>query len=107
MTEQLFKEIRLIEQEAEKIISDSERQSAQILRGANRQALRLLSEKESELKQLREKTISTALHEASMLREKKISESKGLLEELRATATKKKEKSLKLILKRVSELIGE
>jgi len=107
MTEQLFKEIRSIEHKAGELISDSEKQSAKILKEANSKALLILSEKESELKKVREKTLKTTIDEASKLKEKKLSKSKEMLDELRVVANRKKDKSTDLILDSISKLIGE
>jgi len=107
MPEQLFREIRSIEQEAEKIISDSEKQSAVIIKKANEQAVKILSEKDLELKELRAETIKATLSEASKLKERKLEKSRTDLNELRALANKRKDKAANLILGRLPELIGE
>jgi len=107
MSEQLFKEIHSIEEEAEKLISQSEKQSADILKKANTEAFQILSDKDYELKELRDKTIRKTLEETSEAKEAKLKKTHADLKNLRHEATKNKEKAVNLVINKLSELIGE
>lgn len=107
MSEQLFREIRSIEQQAENILSDSEKQGADIVKKARAEAAKLLSKRESDLKEIRNVCIKDAVNEAAKLKEKKLEKSEKALNELRVSASKRKDEAANLILKRLSELIGE
>ncbi len=107
MSKQLFEEIRSVEIDAEKILSDSEKQSAEIISNANKQSIKLLSEKETELKELRANTINAAATQAAKERGESIEQSKKCIEELRKIANKRKEKALSLVIEKLSESIGE
>ncbi len=107
MHNKLFEEIREVEAEARRILSDSEKQSAEILSKANNQALQALSRKEAELKELRANTINAASMQAAKERNETLEQGRKKLEELRKAANRKKEKALSLILGRLSKSIGE
>ena len=106
MSEQLFREIKTIEHQAESLLADSEKQSADILKRANEESLKALAEKENELKEARERAISQAMSEASKLREKILGKNSEELNIMAALAEKRKEKAVQLVLERLSEAIG-
>lgn len=107
MSEQLFQEIRSIEDQAEKIISDSEKQSAEILRKAKEQSANMLNDKDVELKDLKEKEAGAALTEALKSREIILDKERKSIESLKNHANKNKEKAADLILEKLSKLIDE
>ena len=107
MSEQLFQEIRSIEQQAENILSDSEKQCVDIIKKARAEAAKLLSKRESDLKEIRDVCIKDAVNEAAKLKEKKLEKSEKALNDVRVSTSKRKDATANLILKRLSELIGE
>ena len=107
MPNELFEEIREVEAEARGILSDSEKQSAEILKEAKKQALQATSQKEAELKELRANTLNAAALQASKEGNETVEKSRKNLEALRNAANRKKEKALSLVLERLLESIGE
>ncbi len=107
MHEKLFEEIREVEAEARGILSDSEKQSAELLRKANTQAAQAISQKEAELRELKANTVSAAALQAAKERNETVEKSRKNLEGLGKAANKMKEKALSLVLERLSKSIGE
>ena len=107
MSEQLFKEIRSIEDKAVYILSDAEKRSAEILKKANEQAFKLLAEKEAAYKDSGIKASDAALNDALRLKKKKLEKSKEELGEIRKIGNRRKDKAVHLILDRLTALVGE
>ena len=107
MSEQLFKEIRSIEDKAVYILSDSETRSAEILKKANEQAFKSLAEREAAYKESGTKALDAALKDALRLKKKKLEKSKEELAEVRKMGNRRKDKAIDLILDRLTALIGE
>ncbi|MBI2664707.1 hypothetical protein HYX10_05210 [Candidatus Woesearchaeota archaeon] len=107
MPTQLFQEIRRIEDEAARLISDADKQSAEIVREAHGKAIALLSEKEPQLKQMRDARIREALEETAKQRQKKLLANNKALEELESRADRNRNKAVKLVLDQLAKLIGE
>ncbi len=107
MHSELFEEIREVEAEARRILSDSEKQSAEILKKAKTQSAQFISQKEAELRELRANTTNAAALQAAKEGNDAIEKSRDSLEALRKAASRKKEKALSIVLDRLSESIGE
>ncbi len=107
MHSELLEEIREVEAEARGILSDSGKQSAEILKKAKAQAVQSIFQKEAELRELRANTANAAAIQAAKEGNDAIEKSKDSLEALRKAANRKKEKALSLVLDRLSKSIGE
>ena len=107
MSQQLFEEIKEIEAQAEQVLSESERKSAEILKKANEDALRISAEKEAELKGVREKKLKEVLEKAEQSKINEFSRNKKSLSRTRSLADKRKERAVKLVMEELSKFVGE
>ena len=107
MQKNLYKEIASIEEEAGKILSEAEKHSNELLEDSNKEGLQKLSQKQAELKELKANTISAVLVEAERAKDAQLNKSLEKIEEMRKAAEKKKDSAKKLLLRRLSEIIGE
>lgn len=107
MSEQIFKEIRSIEEEAAKITLHAERQAADVLKKARDRAVQLRSEIESEFTARRETELKKAVKEAAGLKQKRIDKAAAAIKELKAAAERKRNKAVNLVLDGLSQRIGE
>lgn len=107
MSQQLFQEIKNIESEAGKILSESEKRSTEILKKAHADAIKLSTDKELELKSVRENTLSETLRNTEKSKINKLAKNKEELDKLRSAANKHKDKVVNLVLDELSKIIGE
>ena len=107
MSEQLFKDIRSIEEEASRLVSDAERHGVELVRRAEEQALRIVSERGLWFASERARALKSAAEDADKLREKKLVLKRAEIGELGVSADKRREQALALVMDGLSKLTGE
>ncbi len=103
----LYEQIKSVEEEAQKILADAEKQHAAIIKKAHDDVARLRSEKEALFEQLRTESKSKALADAEKKRELILSKEEKNLAALQAAAEKKMEKARSFLMDSLNKSIEE
>lgn len=102
---EIFKDIKSWETEADKIQESGEKDKARIISDAKKRASKILSDNESELGIYRQEKIKECQKKGESLKMEKISEGEKEVKSLKAKAAKKIQKGVDFVLQKFDEEI--
>ena len=102
---EIFKEIKELETKAVNLAEDAEKEKEQIIKNAKKDAATLITKKEEELKESKEKRIQDFQSKADLLKKEKISEGKSKVKELEKKSSKNIKKAVNFVFEKFEKEI--
>ena len=106
MLETPFEEIKKIEAESERALSESEEKCSEILKRAEKERAKIVEDNRKSLELERKKKIQDTLKRAEKFRRESLSKNVVDMKKAKMAAEKKKKDAVDLILHRLSKSIG-
>lgn len=105
MEAEILIEIKDSEKRADEIIERAKREKESIVQDAIKSSLKLLSEKEDEIRKAQEKKIMDFREKAKLIREEKLSEGKAVAKQLKVKSEKNVGRAVDFVLRKFEEMI--